>query len=77
MDCALVFPPLWYFSDVPADLTYPYSWLVQHGMSVGVWNLNAAFQYEKFGATEGYRILQGSLLCVSLLWLHRRGIVGA
>jgi len=58
MDCALVFPPLWYFSAIPADLTYVHSWLVQHGLNVGVWNLSASFQHEKYGNTQGYRTLQ-------------------
>lgn len=58
MDCALIFPPLWYFSAVPADISYPHSWLVQHGMTVGVWNLSARFQYENYGESRGYHILQ-------------------
>ena len=70
MDCALVFPPLWYFSAVPADITYPHSWLTQHGMNVGVWNLSARFQYEQYGQTQGYKILQNPQSYFSLATLR-------
>jgi hypothetical protein len=58
MDCALVFPPLWYFSTVPADLSYVHAWLTHQGLEVGVWNLSAAFQHEKYGHTRGFQRLQ-------------------
>lgn len=42
-DVALLFPPLWYYAAVPADLAYTAGHLHAHGLDVLAWDGSAAF----------------------------------
>jgi hypothetical protein len=55
---ALVFPPLWYYSSVPADLLYTGSYLVGRGVPVRCFDLNAGLFAELLRDDPGYQALR-------------------
>lgn len=52
-DVALVFPPVWYYSAHPADLSYVAGWLRAEGLEVRTADLNARLVGVWFGAVAG------------------------
>src|SRR5262245_50136051 len=55
---ALVFPPLWYYSSVPADLLYTGSHLRAHGIATRCFDLNAGMFAALLRDDPGYRALR-------------------
>jgi len=58
VDLALVFPPGWYYTSVPADLSYPVGALRSRGLRVRAFDLNAGLSHALLGESAGYAALQ-------------------
>jgi len=56
--CALVFPPLWYYTSVPADLLYTGSQLRSHGIPTRCFDLNAGLLAHWLKDDPGYQALR-------------------
>lgn len=56
--CALVFPPLWYYASVPADLLYTGSQLRAHGIDTRCFDLNAGLFSRLLKDDLGYQALR-------------------
>ncbi|MBI2571610.1 MAG: radical SAM protein [Candidatus Schekmanbacteria bacterium] len=55
---ALVFPPLWYYTSIPADLAYTGAFLEAKGIPVSYWDLSAGFTHAMVGDLPGFAALR-------------------
>jgi hypothetical protein len=58
VDIALLFPPTWYFTAVPADLSHTAGSLVARGKDTWVWDGSAALRHALFGDLPGFAALR-------------------
>ena len=55
---ALIFPPVWYYTAVPADLSETAGALRAAGLGVSIWDLNAALHRDLLGDSPGFEALR-------------------
>ena len=58
LDCALVFPPQWYFHAVPADLSETGAVLRSRGLRVGCFDLKSTLDHALLGEDAGFKALR-------------------
>lgn len=62
-DCALVFPPLWYFAAVPGDLSHAAGFLGEQGLEVEALDLSTGANHALLGSTPGWQALRDPATC--------------
>ena len=55
---ALLWPPLWYYTSVPADLTETGGFLAARGVPVRAWDLSAGLSHHLLGASPAFQALR-------------------
>jgi hypothetical protein len=60
LDVAFLFPPLWYFAAVPADLSLAMGAARGSGLTAAAWDLSAGGTHELFGDLAGWKTMRST-----------------